>query len=86
MTNHSRPRPLYRCSDDRILGGVAAGLADYLVVDPTAVRVGFVLLALLGGLAVPLYAAAWLLVPEEGSDVSIADGLLHRDVPADAAR
>jgi phage shock protein PspC (stress-responsive transcriptional regulator) len=86
MTNNPRPRPLYRCNDDRILGGVAAGLADYLAVDPTAVRLGFVLLALLGGLAVPVYAAAWLLIPEEGSDVSIADGLLRRDVPADPAR
>jgi phage shock protein PspC (stress-responsive transcriptional regulator) len=86
MTNNSRPRPLYRSSDDRILGGVAAGLADYLAIDPTAVRIGLVLLALVGGLAVPLYAAAWLLIPEEGSDVSIADGFLQRDVPADPAR
>jgi len=37
--------------------GVAAGLADYLDVDPTLVRIGFVALTLLGGVAVPLYLA-----------------------------
>ncbi len=47
-----------------MLAGVAVGLADYFDVDPTMVRVGFVALSLLGGLAVPLYLAGWLLIPE----------------------
>ena len=40
---------------------------------------GFVALALLGGLAVPLYLAGWLLIPEEGTDVSVAEELLARE-------
>ena len=48
-----------------MLAGVAAGLADYFDVDPTIVRIGFVVLAFVGGLAVPLYLAGWLLIPEE---------------------
>ena len=64
--------PLSRPRNGRMLAGVAAGLADYLGVDATLVRIGFVLLAFLGGAAVPIYLACWLLIPEEGSEQSIA--------------
>jgi len=54
---------------NRRIAGVAGGLGDYLGVDATALRVGFVLASLLflGGIGGPLlYAAAWIFVPEEG--------------------
>jgi phage shock protein PspC (stress-responsive transcriptional regulator) len=70
---------LRRGGDHRMLAGVAVGLADYFDVDPTLVRIGFVALSLLGGLAVPLYLAGWLLIPEEGSDESVAEELLARE-------
>ncbi|MDQ2727868.1 MAG: PspC domain-containing protein [Actinomycetota bacterium] len=73
------PRVLRRCPHGRMLGGVAAGAADYLDVDPVTVRIALVLLALVGGVAIPLYIAAWLLIPEEGSEMSIAEHLLHHD-------
>jgi phage shock protein PspC (stress-responsive transcriptional regulator) len=69
---------LCRRRDDRMLAGVAAGLADWFDVDPTLVRLGFVVLAALGGVAVPIYLAAWLLLPEEGVDRSVAEELLAR--------
>ena len=68
---------LHRATHGRILGGVAAGLSEYLGIDFAVVRVGFVVLSLLGGSAVPLYVAGWLLIPEEGSDSTIADDLLE---------
>jgi phage shock protein C len=67
---------LHRVMDSRILGGVAAGLSEYLDIDVAVVRIGFVALGLLGGIAIPLYLAGWLLIPEEGSDSTIADELL----------
>jgi phage shock protein PspC (stress-responsive transcriptional regulator) len=70
---------LHRVGRGRMLGGVAAGLADYFDVDPTMVRIGFVALAFLGGLAVPLYVAGWVLIPDEDSDVSVAEELLARE-------
>ncbi|MGD0595771.1 MAG: PspC domain-containing protein [Acidimicrobiales bacterium] len=70
-------RRLRRAADGRILGGVAAGLAKYLDVDVAHVRIVFVALSLFGGAGVPLYLAAWVLIPEEGSDVAIADGVMH---------
>lgn len=71
-----RSRPLRRSLEGRMVGGVAVGLADYLDVDVVVVRVLFVVLALAGGLGVPLYVAAWLLVPDEGSDEAIAERVL----------
>jgi len=76
-TSSTSPHRLQRSSKGRILGGVASGLAEYLGVDIAVVRVGFVVLGLLGGIAVPLYVAGWLLIPEEGSDSTIADDLLE---------
>ncbi len=70
---------LHRGGRGRMLGGVAVGVADYFDVDPTMVRIGFVALTFLGGLAVPLYLAGWLLIPDEDSDVSVAEELLGRE-------
>jgi phage shock protein C len=77
-TNQSQeePRLLRRPSEGRILGGVAAGLAAYFALDVVHVRIILVALSFLGGAAVPLYLAAWLLIPEEGSGTAIADELL----------
>src|SRR5688572_5620991 len=49
------PRTLRRRSDDRVIGGVASGLGDYLNVDPLLIRIGFVGLMLFGGLGLRLY-------------------------------
>jgi phage shock protein PspC (stress-responsive transcriptional regulator) len=67
---------LHRIGPGRMIAGVAAGLADYLDVDPTLVRIGFVVLALMGGIALPLYLAGWLLIPDEGSEQSMAEEML----------
>ena len=78
-TNQSQqgPRLLRRPADGRILGGVAAGLARYFAFDVAYVRIILVALSFLGGAAVPLYLAAWVLIPAEGSDTAIADEVLH---------
>lgn len=78
-TNQSNQErfPLRRPAEGRMLAGVAAGLAGHFGLDVGFVRVVFVVLALLGGAGIPLYAAAWMLVPEAGSEVAIADQLLN---------
>src|SRR6266516_429627 len=57
-------RRLVRRTDDQKLGGVASGIADYLGVDATLVRVGFIVLSLTGGVGIPLYLLLWLFLPE----------------------
>lgn len=76
QSQHWPPRRLLRPSEGRVLGGVAAGVADYLDVDVVVVRIVLVALVLAGGAGVPLYLAAWALMPEEGREESLADGLL----------
>lgn len=56
---------LFRSKKDRILGGVCAGVADYLDVDPTIVRLIWVLLTLAWGAGLLLYIIAWIIVPEQ---------------------
>ena len=68
---HELRRPV----NNRMIAGVAAGIARYLGVDTNIVRIAFVVLAFVGGAALPLYAAGWLLIPEDGADQSIAGEL-----------
>ena len=60
-----------------MLGGVAAGIARYLSVDVTVVRIIFAVLAIMGGAGIPIYLAGWLLIPEEGAQQSIASDLIQ---------
>jgi phage shock protein PspC (stress-responsive transcriptional regulator) len=69
--------PLRRLLDGRMLAGVAAGIADYLGVDATIVRIAMVVLTFVGGAGIPIYLAGWLLIPEEGSDQSLASELIQ---------
>jgi signal transduction histidine kinase/phage shock protein PspC (stress-responsive transcriptional regulator) len=61
-THYERRRAVRR-TDDRLVGGVASGLAEHLGVDVLWVRVFFVVSSALGGLGVALYAGLWLLLP-----------------------
>ncbi len=56
---------LRRSAYDRKVAGVAGGLARHLDVDPTILRVAFVVLSFFGGAGLIVYAACWLLVPDE---------------------
>jgi phage shock protein C len=57
-------KKLYRSRNDRMLAGVCGGLADYFGVDPTIVRILFVLFALAGGPGLILYIILMLVIPE----------------------
>jgi phage shock protein C len=71
-------RRLRRSADDRMLGGVAGGIARYLDIDVTIVRVAIVALTLLTGATAALYIAAWLLIPAAGDDQSVAAAWIAR--------
>ena len=57
------PRRLFRASNDKVLGGVAAGLASYLKLDPAIVRLLFVLITIFGGFGFLLYIVLWIVLP-----------------------
>lgn len=58
-------RRLYRSRDDRMVGGVCGGLGKYLGVDPTLMRLLFVITALAGGPGLLAYLIFLIVVPEE---------------------
>ena len=64
MTSYTTPvrSPLRRSAEGRVLGGVAAGLARHLGVDPLLLRIAFVVVPL----ALLPYVVAWILLPSDG--------------------
>jgi phage shock protein C len=61
----TQTRRLVRGTDDRMLGGVCSGIADYAGVDVTVVRLAAVVGAVLGlGSLVVAYVVSWLLMPQ----------------------
>ena len=61
MNSHSQ---LHRSADNRMIAGVAAGIAEYSNIDPTIVRLVFLGLAAAGGAGVVLYITGALIMPE----------------------
>jgi phage shock protein PspC (stress-responsive transcriptional regulator) len=57
---------LYRSKKDRMLGGVCAGLGEHLDVDPTVIRLVWVVLTAISmGTGIIVYILAWIIIPEE---------------------
>jgi phage shock protein PspC (stress-responsive transcriptional regulator) len=83
ITETTDLRRLQRSRSDRMVAGVSGGLARYFEIHPAVFRVGFVVLTLLGGAGILIYLAAWLVIPDEGKDDSIATAALRnrRDRP-----
>jgi phage shock protein C len=66
-------RRLYRSRRDSVLGGVAGGVAEYLDIDPSIVRIVWAVLALVtGGIFLVLYIVMWIVVPEGPSAATVA--------------
>jgi len=57
-------RRLYRSQTNKVIAGVCGGLAEYLNVDTTIVRLVWILLTLLGGSGIILYVIAFFIIPE----------------------
>lgn len=58
-------KKLTRSTNDVMIAGVAAGVANYLDIDPVLVRLLFVLMALAGGHGLLIYVILWLMMPQE---------------------
>lgn len=56
-----------RSRTDRMIAGVAGGLASYFEIDPLIIRIAFIVLTLFNGLGLILYIVLWLLVSNEGA-------------------
>ncbi len=70
-----------RSKTDRMIGGVCGGLARYFNIDPTIVRLVFVLAVLLGGASPLIYLVLWVVMPEEQAAASVAPRTALPDHP-----
>lgn len=75
--SYSKKR-LYRDEEDKILAGVASGLAHYLQLDPAVIRIVFALLAIFGGSGFLIYIILWIVLPSR-SLVTNVRKRLYRD-------
>jgi phage shock protein C len=73
------PRTLRRSRRDRWIAGVCGGLGEYFAVDPTPIRLGFIVLSLWNGFGVLVYLVALLLMPEEPPLHAATDPVLPQE-------
>lgn len=80
--NYTDPIPrgrLYRNDNDKILGGVCGGLASYLRIDPTIVRLVFALTSFGAGTGILLYILLWIILPSKPLANTLSSKRLYRN-------
>ena len=78
-------KKLYRSRKDKMLGGVAGGLAEYFDIDPTIVRIIFVVTLFIGGGGFLAYIIMWIVVPEEPFVIVTPDASAGQTATGEAA-
>ena len=75
-------RPIRRTRDDRMLGGVLGGLAEWLGWDPSVARVAYILITVFTGFALGIvaYAVLWIFLPLEEPPLRSEAGTVERPV------
>ncbi len=65
MANNTLYKKLYRSRSERKIAGICGGLGIYFKIDPSIIRLIFILFFLAGGMALLIYLIMWVLVPLE---------------------
>lgn len=72
-------KKLYRSETNRIIAGVAGGLGEYFAIDPTLIRLIFVLLTVFGGGGVLVYIILWILIPSEDNSAKNSEEAIREN-------
>jgi len=81
-TGYYAPRRMYRLMYDKKVGGVCAGLAKYLDVDVTLVRVVTLLIAIFTGIGFIAYIIAWIAMPSDHGNMRPAQAPVSQESPS----
>ncbi len=65
-------KQLYRSRNNKVIAGVCGGVAEYFEVDPTIVRIAWLLLAFPGGIGFLAYLVCWIVMPEKSSNTVVS--------------
>ena len=80
MSDVNGTKKLLRTRDGRLVAGVCSGIGDYLGVDANVIRLIFALITVFtAGLGILLYLVAWVVLPEEGEPISIAEKMIKKN-------
>ncbi len=71
---------LYRSETNRVIAGVAGGLGEYFNIDPTIIRILFVLLTVFGGSGLVIYIVLWLIIPEKSSKTQDSKDAIRNNI------
>lgn len=69
---------LYRSEDNKIIAGVCGGLGLYFDIDPTIIRIIFIIVTIFGGSGVLIYLILWLLIPTKSNLHSHTRDSIHQ--------
>ena len=74
-------KKLARYTDEKMVSGVASGLADYINIDPVIIRLAFVLLTLFGnGIGLIIYIVMAIIMPEEAAPAAKVNILDEQEI------
>lgn len=59
---------LHRSNENKVIAGVCGGIAEYFDMDPTLIRLAWILFCVLGGSGVLAYIIAAIIIPERAAD------------------
>jgi phage shock protein PspC (stress-responsive transcriptional regulator) len=71
---------LIRDSKNKMIAGVAAGIANYFEIDPNVIRLLFIVLAVFGGSGILIYFLLWLLLPKDSSKTTEEKDVMRENV------
>ncbi len=76
-------RRLYRSSEHKIIGGVCGGLGEHFDIDPTWIRLAFVILAITHGIGLIAYIIGWIVMPRQESVIVVEKSAAEPGEPAE---
>ena len=79
MAPANQAKRLYKSRTDRMIDGICGGVAEYFGLDPTLVRIAWVLLTLLGGSGIVLYIVAMIVMPANPGGETVATPTVPQD-------
>ncbi len=71
---------LFRSEKNKVVAGVCAGIGEYFNVDPTIVRVVFIIFAVWGGSGLFIYLLCWLIIPSESAISTDSQEVINKNV------
>lgn len=71
---------LYRSETNKVIAGVAGGLGEYFNIDPTIIRIIFILLTIFGGSGLIIYIVLWLVIPSKSATINNSSETIRANI------